>query len=125
MVAVDTLKVLEFPKIMACSKLSMEKQVLMDNRDFIVNYLEADDITDQLIQARLISQNAAESLIGKSKVDKNRIVFEQLSNGGAGTLEKFREILKNQRRKTDKSKQLEKRKLIRIITVESKALPEL
>ena len=103
----------------------MEKQILLDNRDFIINYLEADDITDQLIQAHLISENAAESLIGKSKVDKNRIVFEQLSNGGAGTLEKFREILKNQRRKTDKSKQLEKRKLIRIVTVESKALPEL
>ena len=95
----------------------------MDNRDFIVNDLDADYITDQLIQARLISQNAVESLIGKSKVDKNRIVFEQLSNGGAGTLEKFCEILKNQRRKTDKSKQLEKRKLIRIVLiVESKTL---
>ena len=92
----------------------MEKQILMDNRDFIVNYLDADDIRDQLIQARLISKNAAESLIGKSKIDKNRIVFEQLSNGGAGTLEKFCKILKNQRWPTDKSKQLEKRKLIQI-----------
>ena len=95
---------------MASSKLSMEKQILMDNRDFIINDLDADDVIDQLIQACLISQNAAESLTGKSKVDKNRIVFEQLSDGGAGTLEKFREILKNQRRQTDKSKELEKRK---------------
>ena len=96
---------------MACSKLSLEKQILMDNRDFIIKHLDADDIIDELVQARLLSQNSANSLIGKSKVDKNRIIFQQL-NGHAesGSLEKFRKVLKNRRRQTTMSDELEKRK---------------
>ena len=94
---------------MACSKMSVEQQILMDNRDFIIDYLDADNIIDQLIKANLISEKAEQSLIGKSRIDKNRIVFEQLSNAGPGALENFREILKNQRRRTDKLKELEER----------------
>ena len=96
---------------MACSdKSNLEQQILMDNRDFIVNYLDADFIIEELIQERLLSRSAAQSLIGKSRVDKNKIVFEQLSNAGPGVLERFRKILKNQRRQTSISKELEKRK---------------
>ena len=81
----------------------------MDNRDFIIDYLDADNIIDQLIKANLISEKAEQSLIGKSIIDENRIVFEQLSNAGPGALENFRKILKNQRRRTDKLKELEER----------------
>ena len=91
--------------------MSVDQKILMDNRDLIISYLDADSIVDQLVKANLISQNAARSLIGKSKIDKNRIVFEQLSNAGPGALENFRKILKNQRRRTDKLKELEERKL--------------
>ena len=94
---------------MACSKMSAEQQILIDNRDFIISHLDADNIIDQLITANLMSQNATRRLIGKSKIDKNRIVFEELSKAGPGALEKFRNILKNQRRRTDKSKELEER----------------
>ena len=62
--------------------MSVDQKILMDNRDLIISYLDADSIVDQLVKANLISQNAARSLIGKSKIDKNRIVFEQLSNAG-------------------------------------------
>ena len=104
---------------MACSKLSLEQQILMDNRDFIIKYLDADDIIDELTQARLISLNAANKLIAKSKVDKNRIIFQQLSDAGHGALEKFRKILKNRRHQTTTSKELEKRKSIHTCTMDN------
>ena len=96
---------------MACSKMSVEQQILMDNRDVIINTLDTDDIIDQLKKERLISQSTVQRLIGKSKIDKNRIVFEQLSNAGPSMVEKFCNILKNQlqRRRPDKSNELEER----------------
>ena len=57
---------------MACSKMSVEQQTLMDNRDFIINYLDADNIIDQLIKANLISQNAAGSLMGPGKSKRQK-----------------------------------------------------
>ena len=94
----------------ADSILSLEQQILMKNRDFIIKYLDVDDIIDELTQACLISVNDASKLVGKSKVDKNRIVFQQLSNAGSGALEKFCKILRNRRHKTTISEELEKRK---------------
>ena len=47
---------------MADSQMSLEQQeqVLENNRDFIVKRLDADDVIDELIQAKLIGQNAAQ-----------------------------------------------------------------
>ena len=95
---------------MASSKLNSEQQTWLNNRDSIMKYLDVDDMMDELIQARLVKQNTAQSLVLKSRVDKNRIVFEQLSKAGPGALERFTTILKNQRRPTSNSKELEKRK---------------
>ena len=96
---------------MADSTLSFEHQILMKNRDFIIKYLDVDDIKDELIQASLISVSSASKLGAKSKVDKNRIVFKQLISAGRGALEKFCKILRNRRHQTTMSEELEKRKL--------------
>ena len=45
---------------MACSKMSVEQQILMDNCNLSsTTYLDADNIIDQLIKANLISQRSA------------------------------------------------------------------
>ena len=95
--------------------LEQQEQVLVANRDFIIKHLDADDVIDELIQARLISDNAAQRIgLGTiSRIDKmNRIIFEQLSIAGPSALEKFCVILQKKRKGfiADKLK-LTKRKL--------------
>ena len=84
---------------MADSHVSLEDQekVLRDNRDFIVKHLDSDDVIDELIQSNLIGINAAQQvqLPTTSRVEKNRIILEQLIISGPGALEKFCEILKS------------------------------
>ena len=82
--------------------LEQQEQVLIANRDFIIKHLDADDVIDELIQARLIGENAAQrvQLMTISRVDKNRIIFEQLSIAGPGALEKFCDILIRKKRQT-------------------------
>ena len=55
-------------------KLPEQKEILTANRKFIVDYLEADDVIDELIQARVIGENAAQrvQLMGVSRAEKNR-----------------------------------------------------
>ena len=97
---------------MADSQVSLEQQeqVLENNRDFIVKRLDADDVIDELIQAKLIGQNAAQrvELMGTSRLEKNRIIFDQLITCGPGALEKFCEILKRKKRQSFIAEQLEK-----------------
>ena len=92
--------------------LEQQEQVLQNNRDFIVKRLDPDDLIDELIQANLIGQNAAQrvQLMGTSRVEKNRIIFDQLITCGPGALEKFCEILKRKKRQSFIAEQLEKRK---------------
>ena len=82
--------------------LAQQEQVLVANRDFIIKHLDADDVIDELIQARLIGKNAAQriGLVTMSRTDKNRIIFEQLSIAGPGALKKFCDILKKDERQT-------------------------
>ena len=89
--------------------LDQQEQVLKKNRDFIVKRLEADDVIDELIQANLVGQNAAQrvGLVGTSRVEKNRIIFEQLMTCGPGALEKFCEILRRKERQSFIAEQLE------------------
>ena len=84
--------------------------MLTENRDFIIKYLDADDVIDQLIQARLMGKNAAQrvELVTTSRVEKNRIIFEQLSTAGPGALEQFCDILKKEKRQTFIGERLEK-----------------
>ena len=82
--------------------LEQQEQVLVANRDFIIKHLDADDVIDELIQARLIGKNAAQriGLVTMSRIDKNRIIFEQLSIAGPGALKKFCDILRKDERQT-------------------------
>ena len=80
--------------------LEQQEQVLVANRDFIIKHLDADDVIDELIQARLIGDNAAQriGLATMSRIDKNRIILEQLSIAGPGALEKFCDVLRKKRK---------------------------
>ena len=96
----------------ATGRWSLEEQerILESNRDFIIKRLDSDDVIDELIQANLISQNAAQrvQLMGTIRVEKNRIIFDQLITCGPGALEKFCEILKTKKRQSFIAEQLEK-----------------
>ena len=78
---------------MANSKLilAQQDQVLQDNRAYIVKRLDADEVIDELIQANLIGQNAAQrvQLKGMSREEKSRIIVDELNTCGPGALEKF------------------------------------
>ena len=103
---------------MADSQMSLEQQeqVLGNNRDFIVKHLDADDVIDELIQEKLIGQNAAQrvELLGTSRVEKNRIIFDQLITCGPTALEKFCEILRRKKRQSFIAEQLEKCEYMKI-----------
>ncbi|XP_065901515.1 NACHT, LRR and PYD domains-containing protein 3-like isoform X2 [Dysidea avara] len=90
--------------MMASGKMNLEEQkrVLTNNREFIVDNLDADDVADELIQEKMMGRNAAQrvQLVGMSRVDKNRIIVDQLSIAGPGALEKFCEILRRNKRQT-------------------------
>ena len=90
--------------------LELQERVLTENRDFIIKHLDADDVIDELIQARLMGKNSAQKveLVTMSRRDKNRIICEQLSTAGPGALEKFCDILKKESRQTFIAEQLEK-----------------
>ena len=97
---------------MADIKVSLEQQekVLSDNHDLIVNYLDPDDILDELIQARMIGENAAQrlQLRGISEAARNRVIIHQIATSGPGALQKFCDILKKKKRQTFIAEQLEK-----------------
>ena len=90
--------------------LALQERVLTENRDFIIKHLDADDVIDELIQARLMGKNSAlkVELVTMSRRDKNRIICEQLNTAGPGALEKFCDILKKESRQTFIAEQLEK-----------------
>ena len=90
--------------------LELHEKVLTENRDIIVNYLDADDVIDELIRARLVGKNAAQrvGLATMTRFDKNRIIYEQVSTAGPGALERFCDIIKKESRQTFIADQLEK-----------------
>jgi len=75
--------------------LKKQREVFTNNRAFLVDYLDADDVIDELIQEKMIGKNAAQrvQLQTTSREEKNKIIVEQLTNSGPGTLEKFCRIL--------------------------------
>ena len=91
--------------------LKQQKQVLTDNRDFIVDNLDPDDVIDELIQDHLIGENAAQKVtqpMGWSRVEKNRIIVDQLSMSGPGAVEKFCKIIRRKKRQIFIAEELEK-----------------
>ena len=90
--------------------LKEQKQVLNDNRDFIIDNLDPDDVSDELIQDHLIGENAAQKVtqpMGLSRQEKNRIIVDQLSISGPGSIEKFCEILRRNKRQLFIAEKLE------------------
>ena len=90
--------------------LKRKEQALTAKRDFIIKHLDADDVIDELIQERLIGENAAQriGLVTTTRVDKNRIIVDQLSIAGPGALERFCDILKKKMRQTFIAEKLER-----------------
>jgi len=89
-----------FTITMSSGNLQEQKRVFTVNREFIVDNLEADDVIDELIQEKLVGHNAAHrlQLVGMNRVDKNRIIVDQLCTAGPGALEKFCHILRRNER---------------------------
>ena len=94
--------------------LEQQDQVLKANRDFIVKRLDTDEVMYELIQANLIGHNAAQrvQMMGMDRVDKNRIIIDQLITCGPGSLKKFCDILKRKEKQLFIAEQLEKCKRI-------------
>ena len=96
--------------------ISLEEQsrILFDNRSFLLNYLDPDDVIDELIQERIVGQFSMQQLqlMGISRRDKNQIIFDQLNTAGPGTLEKFCKILRKGVRQKFVADQLEKSEFI-------------
>ena len=90
--------------------LDVQKQVLTEKRDFIVQHLDAEDVIDELIQERLMGRSAAQrlQLAGTSRGEKNRIICEQLTTAGPNAVNKFCKILRNNQRQTFIAETLEK-----------------
>ena len=93
--------------------LERQKQILRDNRHFIVNNLDPGDVIDELIQDHLIGENAAQKVtqpMGWSREEKNRIIVDQLSMSGPGAVEKFCKIIRRKKRQVFIAEELEKSK---------------
>ena len=91
--------------------LTKQKQILKDNRHFIVDNLDPDDVIDELIRDHLIGENAAQKVtqpMGWSREEKNRIIVDQLSMSGPGAVEKFCEIIRGKKRQIFIAEELEK-----------------
>jgi len=91
-------------------KLKQQKQVLSDNYAIIVENLDPDDVIDELIQDHLIGQNAGQKVtrvMGLSRKEKNRIIFDQLTISEPGTVEKFCTILRRKKRQSFIAEKLE------------------
>ena len=64
-------------------------------------HLDPDDVIDELIQDRLIGENAVQKVthpMGWSSEAKNRIIIDQLSMPGPGAARKFCEIIRRKKR---------------------------
>ena len=88
-----------------------QEKVLTDNRDFIVKYLDPDDVIDELIRDHLIGENAGQKVtqpMGWSREVKNRIIIDQLRMSGPGAVEKFCAIIRRKKRQIFIAEKLEK-----------------
>jgi len=98
-------------------ELKKQREVFTNNRAFLIDYLDPDDVIDELIQEKMIGKNAAQriQLPVTNREEKNRIIIEQLTNSGPGTLQKFSTILRNTGRLSFIAEELEKCKLLTVV----------
>ena len=90
--------------------MEVQKEVFDKCRNYIVQNLSPDGVVDHLISQHLIGDSAHEQLRLpiKTAKEKNRIIVDELSTGGPGTLEKFCTILKISKRTEHIADNLEK-----------------
>jgi len=90
--------------------LALQTQIINENRAFIVEYLDAEDVIDELIQQHLVGTSAGQQLqlVGMSRENKNRIICEQLATAGPGAINKFCKVLRDKRRQIFIAERLEK-----------------
>ena len=98
------------------NNLIVQEQVVTENRAFIVTYLDAEDVIDELIQERLMGRNATQrlQLAGTSRGDKNRVICDQLTTAGPDAVLKFCKILRDNRRQVFIAERLEKSEYVQI-----------
>ena len=91
-------------------KLELQKEVFTNCRQYIVQYLNPNDILDHLISKHLIGENASQELRLPIKTvqEKNRTIVNELSIGGPDAFGRFCEILKKDSRTKHIADQLEK-----------------
>lgn len=91
--------------------LEQQRKVLTDNRVFIIDHLNSDDVIDALIEAKtLIGENAAQKvkLSVFTNREKNGIIIDELCRAGPGALEKLCQILRGKEKLKFIAEQLEK-----------------
>jgi len=76
--------------------LKKQRVVFTNNLALLVDCPDPDDVIDELVQEKMIGKHAAQQvqLQQITNREKNRIIIEQLTNSGPGTLEKFCRILR-------------------------------
>jgi len=78
--------------------MEKKKQILTQNRVYIVKWLDPNDVIDELIESNLVGEAAAQKLkLEKTRQEKNQIIVDQLCTGGPGTLTQFCKILRRTR----------------------------
>jgi len=93
---------MELASVDRWTSLEEQRRVLSVNYDFLINYLDPDDVIAELFQAHIIGQHAMQQLqvAGISRMNKNQIIVDQLNTAAPGSLEKFCNILKKDGRQT-------------------------
>lgn len=99
--------------------LEQQRDLLTKNRTFIIRHLNPDDASNRR-PGTLIGENAAQrvQLPGLTRVEKSRIIVEELCGAGPESLKKFCEILKGKEKLRFIAEQLE-------LELESKSRPGL
>ena len=81
-------------------RLKLQKEVFTNCCQYIVRFLNPDDVMDTLFSKCLIGNSAYQQLCLpiKTTQQKNRTIVDELSNGVPGVFEEFCAILKKNRR---------------------------
>ena len=77
----------------------IEREVLLNKQDYLVNHVKPDDILDALIAKKLVGNFAGQkfSLPTSTTSDKVRIILDEIKRSRPGYLKEFCTILKESR----------------------------
>ena len=81
-------------------RLKLQNELFTSNRNYIVQYLNPDEVIGDLISKHLIGQSAGQQLSNPMKTtkEKNKIIVDELCKGGRNTFGKFCEVLRDNRK---------------------------